>query len=742
MAISKEKFNKKLNTSKSFFRKYLKIFILFTVLFVGGFTYYVFSGLPSLEQLENPTPQLASKVYTVDGELLGQFFIENRIEANIDSVPKFLIDALIATEDRKFFNHWGVDLDRLMKAIVKNIFTFSREGASTITQQLAKNLYGLKSSDENIFETGIRKIREWITAVQIERNFTKKEILELYFNVSFFGKSAYGIETASNIYFDKRVTEINLNEAAVLVALLKSHVIYDPERRPENALRRRNLVLYTMVDAGYLDQATYEKLITQPIVLARGKRVKLRGESPHFLEFIRQQMSAMADEYGYDLYRDGLSIYTTIDMRMQKIANRVTAEHIREYQELFNKSWSWERNKTTLNQFIDQAIKNDQRYKNATTPSDKLFVSNELKNNVAFVDSVKKDATTVEVGFVVIDPKTGEIRAMVGGSNPNILHGLNHVSQIRRQPGSSFKPIIYTVAIDNGYFPKFSLLNEKFDYNGWSPGNSDDAYGGYMSFREALAKSVNVIAGRLTISNIAPPEQVIKYAKMMGINTKLTPYPAIALGTSEVSPLELTSAFATLANAGVYISPISILRIEDRNGVIIDEFRPEIREAISPETAAIVTNMMEDVLSYGTGAGVRKWFHRPAAGKTGTTQDFADAWFAGFTPQLAGGVWVGFDDRRVRFTNWYGQGGRAAMPIWAKFMAETYKELNLPLEYFTLPENVISVEFCRESIIKGDSKLANGNCPSKVSDIVNKNRLPLPCDIHSNGRATRGGSGW
>lgn len=737
--------NKIQNQYFPFIKKYKYIFLSISVV-VLAFIIYVFWGLPSIEELENPRPQLASKVWTVDGEILGQFYIENRIETNVDSIPPHLINALIATEDRNFYSHWGVDLIRFGKAMIKNVFTFSRKGASTITQQLAKNLYSLKSVNENPVETVARKIREWLSSVQIERNFTKKEILELYLNVSYFGKSAYGVETAANIYFGKRAKELTLPESALLIALLKSSVNYDPERRMERALARRNLVMHNMVDAGYLSESDYEKYKKEPIILAKGRKVKMRSEAPHFMEYVRQQMIAMSDKYGYDLFRDGLNIYTSLNMSMQKIANKVVAEHLREYQEIFYKNWKWDNNKSFLRPLIERAIKNTVAYKEAVSQIQKQLVYNQLNNDAAFIDSVKLIESTIQTGFVVLDPKSGEIRALVGGTDQDFQYGLNHVTQIRRQPGSSFKPLVYTTAIDNGYYPAFSLLNEKFNFNGWSPDNSDNNYGGYVTLRRALANSINVIAGRLTISEIAPPNMVVKYAHKMGINSQLAAFPSIALGTVEVTPLELTSAFSTLANKGVFVSPISILKIEDKNGIMIDEFRPEFREAISPQTAAIVTSMMEDVLNYGTGARVRQYFSRPAAGKTGTTQDFADAWFIGFTPQLSGGVWVGFDDRRVKFNGWYGQGARAAMPIWAKFMAEVYKQLNLPLEYFTLPDGVEYAVFCKETIDRGDARLANESCPNKVSDLINILHKPQNCNLHGGSAVSQqekeSGSGW
>jgi penicillin-binding protein 1A len=709
--------------------------------------FYIISGLPSLEELENPKAQLASKVYTIDGELLGQFFFENRIETHIDSLPQNLIDALISTEDRRFYNHWGVDMLRFFKAMVKNVFTFSREGASTITQQLAKNLYKLKGRNENFLDIGVRKIREWITAVQIERTYTKDEILELYLNISYFGRSAYGIESASRVYFNKRASELTLPESALFIALLKSPEYYDPVRKRQNAIRRRNLVMYSMVSNGKLSESEYQMLKDEPITLASERVGQVHSIAPHFMEYLRQQLEGMADKYGYNLYMDGLNICTTLDYKMQTFANQTAAEHLEEYQKLFNKNWKWERNKSLLAELLDEAIKNSEQYRLARSSENKIDVYNRLKYDQNFIDSIKAVETTIQTGFVVIDPTNGEIRAMVGGQNQNFGRGLNHVTNIRRQPGSSFKPIAYAVAVDNGYSPAFTLLNQKFNYNGWSPDNSNNEYSGYMTLRQALAKSVNVISGRLTISEIAPPAQVVRFARRMGIESTLNPYPSIALGTSEVTPLELTSAFGTFANKGVHFNPISIVKIEDKNGILIANFIPEYREALSPQTASVVTDMMQDVINYGTGAAVRRYFHRPAAGKTGTTQDYADAWFIGFTPQLVAGAWVGFDDHRIKFTDWYGQGSRAALPIWAKFMEKTYKELDLPLKYFELAPGVEVVNFCVTTMELGDSRIAGPNCPDVITDLVISKYMPQECELHKHGieikpEDKRGDIGW
>jgi len=739
----KMKKKKKKNKSKVWFISGTVIVIL-----LGIFIAFVYSGLPTLEELENPKPQLASKVFTADGELLGQYFIENRIETRIDSLPDHLINALIATEDRQFYNHWGVDVSRFFKAMVKNLFSLSlKEGASTITQQLARNLYELKVTRESGLDKGIRKIREWITAVQIEKNFTKSEIIELYLNVSYFGKSSYGIEAASRVYFNKSASELTIPESAIFIALLKSPRDYDPVRNYDNALQRRNLVMYNMMVTGFLDKSEYEKLKEEPIVLASEKLNVMKTIAPFFIEYVRLQMSEIADKYGYDLYRDGLNIYTTIDSRMQKIANDAAAKHIQEYQKLFEKNWNWSKNKELLATLLDEAIRGSREYTKETDKEKKAGIYNRLKKDESFIDSIKSIATKLEVGFVVIDPFTGQVKAMVGGENQDFGRGLNHVTGIKRQPGSAFKPIIYATAIENGYYPAYTILNQKFDYNGWSPSNSDGEYSGYETMRYALAKSLNVITGRMTISEIAPPKEVVKIAQRMGIKSHVDPYPAIALGTSELSPIELTSAFGTFVNNGVHVEPISVLRFENKNGIIVEEFYPEYVQAITPQTASIMESMMMDVVDYGTGAGVRRYYQYPAAGKTGTTQNFSDAWFVGYTPELVAGCWVGFDDHRVKFTDWYGQGARAALPIWAMFMESAYKELKIPVGYFTFSEGVDTVAFCKKTMDLGDPRLANNYCPEIVYDIINSKHIPLTCEIHTDKNVIireerKGETGW
>lgn len=707
------------------------VVILLAVLF-SAYIVYLAVGLPSLQQLENPTPELATKVYSYDGELLGQFYIKQRAYMPIDSIPKNLINALIATEDRKFYRHWGIDLDRVLKAMVKNILSFRiREGASTITQQLARNLY--LSQELSI----TRKIREAITAIQIERTYTKEEILEMYLNIAYFGMSAYGVESASFVYFGKSPSELTLAECALLVGMLRSPARYNPFEYPERAIKIRDVVLKNMLTVGFITEQEYEKARTEPLNLNRGREYIYSGIAPHFLEYIRWQLQKKAEKYGFNIYRDGLVVYTTLDARMQRHAIRAVKEQLAVLQQEFDKSWRWDKN--LLKVFLDKAIKQDPRYVNADS-SEKPKIHAQLLSNNAFVDSVKREATRIQVGFVAIDPQTGYIKAMVGSSNFEVFkYGLNHVTQIKRQPGSAFKPFVYTVAIDNGYSPAYQLLNQPITImmaNGerWTPSNFDGTFGGKVTLREALKMSINVVAVRV-LQELAPINQVIDYAHKMGITTNIPPYESIALGTAEVIPLQLTSAYGVFANEGIYVEPVAILRIEDRFGNVIEEAKPEKRVVISPETAYIITDMLEDAVNSGTGTRVRQFFHLPCAGKTGTTQDFADAWFIGYTPNLVAGVWLGFDDRRITFGGTFGQGGRAAAPMWGRFMKYVYDDpdINMPILDFEQPPDVVTATVCAES-----QKLATPYCPQKITDLFIRKYLPTKeCDIHTSEQKSR-----
>lgn len=694
--------------------------------------FYVVEGLPPLDKLENPRPELATKIISSDGEVLDQLFVKNRSRISLDKLPQGLVEALIATEDKAFYDHWGVHLARVFKAFIKNIIALDiREGASTITQQLARNLY-LKP-DRHVFDKITRKFRELLTSIQIERNFTKKEILELYLNVNYFGRGAYGIESAARTYFDKSAAELTIPEYTLLIGILKGANYYDPINHPQRAFRRRDVVINQMVKDGIITAEQGEKIRADSLTFRLADPDLRSGLAPHFVEWVRQQLVRKAEKYGFDVLRDGLRVYTTLDSRMQRHANRAVAEHLKEYQARFDSTWDWRQYPDILKDNIEKRIRDSEEYKRARTPEQKDSIANALRTNPAFVDSVKKLARTIEVGFVVLNPHNGHIVAMVGGSNfREFKYGLNHATQIKRQPGSAFKPFVYTVAIDNGYPVCYELLNQPVtipmpDGTRWTPQNFDRSVGGKMTLREAFKHSVNLVAVR-AILEIAPVARVVEYAKRMGIKSRIPPYESIALGTAEVTPLELTAAYGVFPNEGVYVEPIAILRIEDKDGNLIEENSPNRREVLSKETAYLMTSLMEDNVNGGTGGRVRRYFNLPAAGKTGTTQDYADAWFVGFTPQLAAGVWVGFDDNRIKFGSSDGQGGRAAAPIFGRFMQYTYDDptIGLPLEYFRQPDGIITDTICVDT-----KKKAREWCPSRMTEIFNA-RYPIGlCDLHT-----------
>ncbi|MEE9225951.1 MAG: PBP1A family penicillin-binding protein [Bacteroidota bacterium] len=721
----------------SLIRRWKWILITGAATLVGGIAYlsYLFSGLPSLEQLENPRPELATKVFSIDGEVIDQFFIKNRTYVLRQQIPQHLVDALISIEDKEFYHHWGVHTGRVFRALIKNILALdiTREGASTVTQQLARNLYDLNRGKREVsVQKWTRKFREQITAVQMERTYTKDEILEMYFNIAYLGRGAYGIATAAEVYFDKIPEELTLGESALLVGMLKGPAHYDPYTKLERARDRRNLVLSEMFEDRYLTEEEYHSTSREEITLKSSQEDSPTGIAPHFVEYVRQQLLEKAERYGFDIYRDGLAVYTTLDTGMQRHANRAVEEHLEIYQLIADSVWVWDDHPEALEYMVGRAIKFLPQYRHASyTQKDSIF--NSLTDNEAFIDSVKRDASRLEVGFVALDTRTGNILAMVGGSNfRTFKYGLNHVTQIRRQPGSAFKPFVYTVAIDNGYSPSYELLNQPAtiimaDGERWSPTNADGTFGGKSTLREGLRKSINLVAIR-AIMEIAPVKQVVDYAHRMGISSRLPAVESLAMGTGEVSPLEITSAFGVFANEGVYVEPNAIVRIEDKDGNVIEEATPVMREVLSKETAYIMTNMLQDVVDHGTGIRVRNYFDLPAAGKTGTTQDFADSWFLGFTPQIVAGVWVGFDEKVVRLESWDFQGGRAAAPIWGRFMKYVYDdpEIGMPLEYFERPEGVVEETICLDT-----KQLATEFCPNKGIEIFNSKYLPGKCPDHT-----------
>lgn len=694
-----------------FWQKYRTRIIVFGILFLGGgwLFYEVNKGLPTLDQLENPKPEVATRIISADGEPIDQFYIKNRTTVKLREVPKALIEGLIATEDRNFFDHWGFDVWRTMKAAWIDVITLSpKQGASTITQQLARNLY---LSQE---KTPLRKIREAISAVQIERSHTKNEILEMYLNVCYMGRGAYGVSVASQVYFGKDVSKLTPAQCAFLVGILKGPENYDPEDNYDKAIARRNTVIESMVDAGVLDESKSIKMKQEPIKVQRQKGYQ--GIAPHFTEMVRQELAKKPELAGYDLYRDGLVVYTTLNADLQRAANKAVDEHISYAQVNYvDKPWDWATRKELLDSLVAQSIRRQVEYKTADSDEEKLQIFKRLRADPKYVDSIKKAGLRLQAGFICLDPKTGAMLAMVGSSNyREVRYGLNRVTQSIRQPGSAFKPFVYASCFEKGYTPESSVSNEPIEMQDgdkiWRPRNSSGNVGGAMPIRSAVQWSVNLCAIH-ALMDLTTPRDVVALSKKMGIKSNLTATPSMALGTSEVTPLEITSAYSVFANDGIRATPYSILRVEDRNGKVIYRAKPEFEYVFDPKIAQMMTTCLKAVVDAGTASSIRQWFSYPAAGKTGTTQSYADAWFVGYTPQYAAGVWVGFDDKRITFTSANGQGGRAAAPIWGRFMKYAYQAVKPKLTYF-------NTDYSSSSVSIGDSTRSDsGAVPPIVTPV-------------------------
>ncbi|NTW10291.1 MAG: PBP1A family penicillin-binding protein [Chlorobiaceae bacterium] len=683
------------SVSKLLTSKKLLFFILFLAITMTAgqvFAKKTFLGLPSLEELENPNPELASLVYSEDGVLLHKYFLKNRTFIPLKSIPMSTRYALIATEDVTFYQHWGVDLRRLALVMGENIIKGRSRwyGASTITQQLAKNLFLTQE------RTVSRKMKEFVTAIELEKTYTKDEILALYLNTVYFGSGAYGVETAAQTYFGKQAYQLTLPESATLIATLKNPTAYNPAKNPSDALSRRNLVISLMEKEHFITTAQAAQAKRTPLVL-KYTPVSRQGLAPYFTEYIRQTIKPVSRIGDLNLYRDGLTIQTTLDSRMQKYAQQAVAEHLATLQATFDRDWRW------TESLKNQIIRESDRYKELTGDgiTDQQAMA-KLKADTVWLNGLLREKTRIQAAIVAIDPSSGHVKAWVGGNSApdDYKYQFDHVWQARRQPGSTFKPFVYTTAIDKGLPANFRVLDQPLELkNGdgtiWSPRNSDGSSGGMTTLRDALCRSLNQVTVRMAYEQLAVPE-IISYARRMGISSPLAPNLSIALGTSEVSPLELAGAFATFANNGVWNEPVSILKVSDKHYRPISQYMPNRHFAIDSTTNFVMISMLKDVINRGTGASLRSTygFNYEAAGKTGTTQNMRDAWFAGFTPQLVAVVWTGFDDERVKFTSMsYGQGAKAALPIWAGFMKRCYADPSLRLanRYFHIPETVIAV---------------------------------------------------
>ena len=661
--------------------------VLCLTLFVLSYLFYLSRNLPSLEQLENYNPDLVTSIYSKDGKILHELFLEKRVFVELNQIPIHMRNAVIASEDRRFREHWGLSLRSVARAIFVNVLSLSyRQGFSTLTQQLARNLYKSIGFEDSI----IRKIKEVITAIQIERTYTKDEILEMYLNTVHFGHGTFGVQAAAKRFYGKRANELTLDEAALLVGLLPSPAIYSPIRHPDRANRRRNTVLRLMREEGYVTLSKYAEARAQSLDKINDEPPA--GVAPYFTEFVRRFLEREDDRLGINIYRDGLKIYTTLDSRLQSIAEKTVLKTV-------------QRNQAVLN---NRLFENEEEFSRLAYfgihPEDTVKMM--LEDSLPLYKALR-DKLLVQAALIALDPQTGHILAMVGGRpEPHYHDQFNRAVQARRQPGSVFKPFVYTTAIDNGYPVTKQLLNQPVVLNvrnatgkweKWMPKNYDGSTGGLTTLREGLQRSLNLISVRL-VQELVPAVEVKKTAQRMGITTNIRAVDAISLGTSEVYLIEVVSAYGTFANKGVYSRPLGILRIEDRFGNIIEEYEPDQEEVLSEETAYLMTNLMQTVLDQGTGGSAR-WkyhFYHPAAGKTGTTQGYSDAWFVGFTENIVAGVWFGVDDYSVSLGEKQ-SGTTAALPAWANFMREAHKNLGISWNDFKIPGGIIKFEICSVS---------------------------------------------
>lgn len=698
------------------------------VLFLGGWIWLVSDDLPSTQSLENPTFQLATVAYTADGEELARYARQNRSWLPYDSISTSAVNALVATEDHRFHSHWGVDMRGIFAALV-DIATGNFRGASTITQQLARNLYNEKVGREVSIT---RKLKEMVTAVELERRYTKREIIEMYLNTVSYGSNAFGIEAASRTYFNTSATDLNVMQASTLVGLLKATTFYNPVRNPENARVRRNVVMRQMVKRGYLEPSYYDENHEKPVDAQYYSAELYASLSPHFAEHVRNWAARWAEANDRDLYADGLRIYTTLDSEMQKLAREAVERQMEDLQRVVDYEWSESTGSLLSQSFgeyrkkkpgedyvpfqyfwqsktgvVNDWIRSTDHYE---LLRDQGIGENEaiaqLKDNDTFVDSLKTIRTRLESGMVSIDPRNGHVKVWVGGRDFQ-TDKYDKVAIAQRQPGSTFKPFTYTAAIDNGYGPYDTFTDSTIAWEDvgadtvWNPQNFGGSSGQDVTLSQGLARSMNTITARLVLE--INPRTVATYARRMGIQSEMQEVPSIALGTSDVTLLEMASSYSTLANGGLYHEPTVVTRIEDRYGNVLYEAQPSPREALSERTAFTVVDMMRGVIDYGTGIRIRTQFKLgdyDLAGKTGTTQNSADTWFMLMHPELVTGSWVGFNDRRVTFrTDWWGQGAHSALFLVGDFYngLSNNENVRLPETSFPMVEDYGPPETARDT---------------------------------------------
>lgn len=696
----------------------------------------VFGPLPTFEELENPENNLATEVISSDGETLGKYFKENRTPVRYKDLPESLVNALISTEDERFYNHSGIDFKGTARAFAK---LGQDGGASTITQQLAKLLFHGQGAS-NIPERLLQKVKEWIIAIRLERQYTKREILTMYLNKYDFLNQAVGIRSAARIYFGKEPKDLKVEESATLVGMLINSSLYNPLRFPERVQKRRNVVFKQMERNEVITEQEKDSLQKLPLRLDYSPEDTNYGIATYFREYIRGFLkdwvknNKKPDGSDYNIYRDGLKVFVTIDSRMQHYAEEATEEHMANLQRVFferqknNKTAPfYDLSKKEIERNMGQAMKRSNRYKrmknrgasdeeieksfNTETEMRVFSWKGEKDTVMTPMDSIRYYKFYLRSGLLSVEAQTGHVKAWVGGINYKHFQ-YDHVKQGKRQVGSTFKPFVYATAINQlrlspcEKFPNtpYTIPKGKYDMpEDWTPQNSDGKYGEPKTLKDALATSTNVITAQL-IDRVTP-QNVVKLAKNLGVESDIPPVPSIALGSVDLSLYEMVGAYNTFPSRGMYIKPMMVLRIEDKNGTVLQDFAPVTKEVMSEEAAYTVVNLLEGVTQYGSGARLRSWtrnpdsivtghpynFKTPIAGKTGTSQNQSDGWFMGFVPNLTTGVWVGGEDRAIHFADLArGQGASMALPIWALYMEKCYadKDLNISTQPFVKPEDL------------------------------------------------------
>lgn len=687
------------------------LFILLLVLINFG----VFGKMPSLAQLENPSITLATEVYGDDGTPLGKYYKErgNRSNVNYNDISKYVIDALVATEDERFYDHSGIDAKGVVRAVV---FLGQKGGGSTITQQLALNMFDERAT--NKLTRVIQKLKEWIIAVKLERNFTKQEILALYLNTVSYSENVYGIRNAARTFFQKEPDRLNVEEAAVLVGMVNGPTVFNPRKYPKAALDRRNLVLSRMVTNGFLTEAQGKIAKASPIKLNFKKADENNGIAPYFLDVIRDELKAWCkqnknpDGENWDIYQDGLKVYTTINPRMQLYAEEAVAKHMPVLQRVLSAQPSvktdgvWKGHDNILQTAMKNSDRWDKLKEDGMSDADirktffvktkmKVFAWNPQREKDTLMtpyDSIKYHREMLQTAFMVMDPMTGQVKAWVGGIDFK-NYKYDHVNlKTKRQVGSSIKPFLYALAIqDYGFTPETQCeaTQQYFPGSGYVPAKNTGRTG-TRTMANALAWSVNEVAAYLIKQTT--PERFSLFLKEINIPTKVDPYPSISLGSCDLSLYEMLWGYSMFPTGGFSTKPVYITRIEDKNGNVLARFETMRKEVVSQATAYTMSRMMQGVVDYGTAAGLRgRLGISEMGGKTGTTNDNSDGWFIGFTPQLLGGVWIGCDDRFIRLESGLGYGGKAALPIWEYFFQKAFADKTLGLDKyakFIQPENM------------------------------------------------------